>query len=108
MTARWPAGRRHQRWSVAALLVVVGIALVLCAKSMDGWSQAWRIEVGAAIGLLGPLYFLEDLLRGRVEALTRQLEESAQSYGMIRRLLPSVASVGRTADRDPGGDPRGS
>jgi hypothetical protein len=83
------AFRRHQRWIVSALLIVVGTALVWWAKDKDGWSQAWRVEIGAAIALLGPLYFLEEVLRGRVETLTRLLEESARSYGLIRRLLPA-------------------
>ena len=88
----------RQRSIVSAALVVAGAALVLWAKDMDGWSQAWRVEVGAAVALLGPIYFLEELLRGRVDTLSQLVDESVQSYGLIRRLLPSGAQ--RTAVLD--------
>lgn len=89
---------RLWQWTIAISLVILGVGLILWAENKNDWAQAWRIEVGAAIALLGPLYLLEELLRSRVEALSRDMRESVQSYGLIRRLLP--ASEERTAVLD--------
>jgi hypothetical protein len=80
--------RRYLRWIVAALLILGGSALVWSAKSQDGWSQSWRVEVGTALALLGPLYFLEELLRRDVKGLTKQLMESELTYAAVRSQLP--------------------
>lgn len=77
-----------RRWIVAIGLLFMGAALVVWGRAFDGWDQAWRVEVGAALGLLGPLYFFEELLRTRVVELSRLAAESASSYGLIRKLLP--------------------
>lgn len=74
---------------IAVALLMVGAALVLWGREFDGWDQSWRVEVGAAIGLLAPLYFAEELLRSRLAELSRLASESAMSYGLIRRVLPA-------------------
>jgi hypothetical protein len=44
--------------------------------------------LGAAIALLGPLVFLEELVRGDVKVLSQQLEENERSYAAVRSQLP--------------------
>ncbi len=80
--------RRYLRWIVSVLLVLGGSALVWSARGQDGWSQSWRIEVGTALALLGPLYFLEELLRGSVKELSQLLKESERAYLEVRSQLP--------------------
>jgi hypothetical protein len=74
---------------IAAVVTLLGVGLILWAESHDDWAQAWRVEIGAALALLGPLYLLEELLRSRVEELSSKLRESVQGYGLIRRLVPA-------------------
>lgn len=80
--------KKQKNWIISASLLAAGIVLVISAKREEGWDQAWRVEVGAAIALLGPLYFIEELLRSRVALLEERLNELRKSYGLIRRLLP--------------------
>jgi hypothetical protein len=80
--------RRNLRWIVLVLAILVGLVLVLLARGQDGWSQSALIELGAAILLLGPLVFLEELLRGDVKGLSKQLMESERSYAAVRGQLP--------------------
>jgi hypothetical protein len=64
--------RRHYlSLIISALLMLGGSAFVLSARGVDGWSQPWRIEVGTALALLGPLLFMEELLRGSVKGLNQ-------------------------------------
>jgi hypothetical protein len=78
--------RRYLRWIVSALLVL-GSDLVWSARGQDGWSQSWRIEVGTALALLGPL-FSGGTAAGSVKELRQQLEESRRSYAAVRSQLP--------------------
>jgi hypothetical protein len=80
--------RRHYvSLIISALLTLGGSALVWSARGVDGWSQSWRVEVGTAIALLGPLFLLEELLRGSVKELSQRLKEYERSYVEIRRQL---------------------
>ncbi|GIE97651.1 hypothetical protein Ari01nite_51160 [Paractinoplanes rishiriensis] len=73
---------------ISAVLLIAGVVLVLWAKNEDGWEQAWRVEVGAAIALLGPLFFIEEMLRSRVVSLEEKFDQLRKSYGLMRGLLP--------------------
>ena len=79
---------RPLQWLIAATLLALGAALVVWGRDFEGWDQAWRVEIGAALALLGPLYFAEELLRRRVAELSQLASESTLSYGALRRLLP--------------------
>lgn len=85
ITSVW---RHYRRWIVSVLLLLFGLALVWLAKGQDGWSQSALIELGAAIALLGPLYFLEELLQGSVKKLSQQVEDAQRSYAAVRSQLP--------------------
>jgi hypothetical protein len=80
---------KAKNWIVCLGLPLAGTLFVLWAAGEEGWAQAWRIEVGAAIGLLGPFYFVEELLRSRVASLEERVGELRTSYGLVRSLLPA-------------------
>jgi len=82
------AMKGHKNSAISVGLLAAGVLLVLSARAEDGWAQAWRVEVGAAIGLLGPLFFIEELLRSRVASLEERFSELRKSYGLIRQVLP--------------------
>ena len=85
--------------TIAVVLVLAGLGLVVWGRSFGGWDQAWRVEVGAALGLLGPLVYLEELLR---TTLSRDLRESVVSFGLIRRLLPADPTAQGSSTRSSG------
>lgn len=80
--------KRRKNWFILGGLLAAGLVLIISAKTEDGWAQAWRVEAGAALGLLGPIYFIEELLRSRVASLEKRLGEFQKSYGLIRQVLP--------------------
>lgn len=84
--------RRYVSLIISALLILVGSPLVWSARGADGWSQSALIEVGAAIALLGPLVFLEELLPGSVKQLSQLLKKSERSYVEVRSQLPTGVS----------------
>ena len=76
--------RRDGRMLYRCREVMDSSALVWSARGADGWSQSALTEVGAAIALLGPLVFLEELLRGSVKQLSQLLKDSEPSYVEVR------------------------
>lgn len=78
---------------VGVALFGAGVALTVHAGSQSGWTQAWQLQVGSSIALLGPFIYLEEYLTreisGRVSTeVARQLRDYADLYRRLRELLP--------------------